>query len=424
MRYRLSRFIVWTAAGILAAAEPVTVQAEALPSGWQGVVLRNGLVSASVVPELAGRCMQFELAGRPLLWLDPAKQGTLLAANPGPDTHWQFGIWGGFKTWLAPQSAWKRGDCQIQGWPPAPQLDHGLSSAHLDAEHGSLTCHGTLEGHPHWRCVGMHLSYTYQLYPGTTRCTVTTTMTNLAAYPQRWSLWNVTAVPARPGVEVVWAKRSTGDSRFGPGERMVQAGAEDDAQWASAAGDPLVRVRCQGRDGKVSGDTDGGWIAAWDPQERTVLVQRFAHVADRPVMRYPEGGSTVAAYVGQVFAEVETMSPEYDLDPGQAASFSSDWTACRIAARPQGVVAAGVVVTPLTMTATADGVLISGSYGCFAPGAVILRSAGKELARWPGDPREPLVIEHAAPRGTVACELVQLDADGNAQELAHTALVR
>ena len=397
----------WLAA--VAAVEPPAVEPVADLHGWPGYRLNNGLVTAGVSPTWGGRCLQFDLGGHPILWTDPATRGAVLEAGPAPDTHWKYINVGGFRCWPAPQSAWKRSDCGIGIWPPPPQLDHGHYVAHQAP--GEITCHGPAEMHPLWRCTGLQFSYTYKLAAESTNFAVSCTATNVALYPQRWGVWDVTSVRSGPGVDIVWPLRRDGRSRFGEREWILEGGDDHDSQWSTDRAAGLVRVHCQDRSGKIAGDTDGGWIAVIDSRDGIAYVKRFAHdAAAWQAMRYPEGGSTVAVCVGPGWAEVEVMSPETDLDPGQKTTLATTWSACRLKGTVRSVNAAGIVSEPLTVTVANGRLHCTGSYGVFARGHVLLRMIGGAAIMTDREvtPLEPLLIDvdSAQANAGQGCELV------------------
>ncbi len=385
-------------------------------AGWgPGHVAADDLLVVAVADRVGGRALRFDLGGRALLWLDPSVAGQRWNADlDDPEAQWRYLDVGGFRCWPAPQSAWKRADDPIRDWPPPPRLDHGAFACRPDGD--ALHCHGPAEIDPRWRCTGLRWSHVYAIAPGTTRMTVTTTMTNLAPYPQRWAIWDVTAlrVPTSAAADraptVLWPLRA--DSRFADGV-MRQSGAV--AAVADRARG-VVRLRTDGIGGKVAGDPDRGWLMLYDPGERpgdgVVYLKRFAHdAAAWRSLRYPEGGCTVAVCTsperGNV--ELEAMAPEVILDPGAATTFAVEWSACRVDDEPCDVVDVGVVVRPLRARRDAGRLRVTGSFGLSERGAVSVRIVdGPRLADIAATPLAPLVLDIAAddaPGDTVVIEL-------------------
>ena len=132
-----------------------------------------------------------------------------------------------------------------------------------------------------------------------------------------------------------------------------------------------------------------------DSRDGVAYVKRFAHdAAAWRMMRYPEGGSTVAVCTSETWTEIEVLSPEVYLDPGQATTLATTWSACRLAGTLRSVNAAGIVVAPLTAVVAAGQLHCEGSYGVFARGRAVVRvvGSGTILADCPATPLKPLII--------------------------------
>lgn len=159
--------------------------------GWQAQVLSNGLVTLAVVPAIGGRAMQYDLGDHAFLWVNPAEIGRTY--EPAADAAWPN--FGGYKTWVAPQSQWLRGG---GGWPPPPTLDHGVYAAtREDGEQGAVTLvtSGPVETFERWQQAGLALSRRFTLRPNSTQVRVEQAIINRGAHPQVVSVWDVTQVP-------------------------------------------------------------------------------------------------------------------------------------------------------------------------------------------------------------------------------------
>lgn len=91
---------------------------EAMDYGWKSLRLAAGNgVELVLVPDVGGRLMGIRLDGHELLWVNPSLAGRLATpaelASPG---ELGFPLWGGEKTWVAPQSTWPHA-------VPMPDLD-------------------------------------------------------------------------------------------------------------------------------------------------------------------------------------------------------------------------------------------------------------------------------------------------------------
>ena len=88
---------------------------------WQKVSLRQGPLNLIVLPGVGGRLWDIQLDGRSILFQNPDLNGIdfdLSTINHLPTRSPQFGfpLWGGEKTWLAPDTDWP-------GGAPHPVLD-------------------------------------------------------------------------------------------------------------------------------------------------------------------------------------------------------------------------------------------------------------------------------------------------------------
>ena len=107
---------------------------EATFRGWPAFALAQGPLALHVVPSVGGRLMGMAFEGEELCFIHPALEGrhddgdaetwATLCAD------WAFPLWGGGKTWLAPESAWP-------GGAPHRDLDSGAWTvqAHWLDEH-------------------------------------------------------------------------------------------------------------------------------------------------------------------------------------------------------------------------------------------------------------------------------------------------
>ncbi len=411
-------------AGASAADAPPPGAFTATPAlfGHAGWLADNGLAVAGVGADAGARLLRFELGGKPLLWADASAVGDTGDPTPGGISMWQYRDTGGVRVWPGPQAQWKRHDAQIGSWPPPPAIDHG-AYRFFPAGDGTLDAHGPAEVHPHWRCSGMQLAYSYHLDPAAARLSITTTLSNVSPYPQRWSQWLVAVAPvtvrADPAAAdtVVWPFRGHGASRFGPRNYLAQNADYDDAMWQPDAQARVMRSRCLGRSGKISGDSDGGWIAWQDGGDGTVLVVRFPE-AGALEGRVPEGWSSVAVnMLGEHSVEVEAMTPELDLDPGAISVVTWQLCACRAAGSIVAVSPGGVTTQPLRVERAGAELRVSGSFGAFAKGTAALRCDASEVASWPCSPTAPLVIDQRIPAAAGKTFTIEVTPPGGRPEL-------
>lgn len=81
--------------------------------GWPAYVLRQGALTLSLVPAVGGRLMGVAFGAHQLCFVHPQLEGRTYAGNTADWAalcgDWDFPLWGGGKTWVAPESAWPGG---------------------------------------------------------------------------------------------------------------------------------------------------------------------------------------------------------------------------------------------------------------------------------------------------------------------------
>jgi hypothetical protein len=107
----------------------VRITAEKL-HGWRVHRLSSGRITLGIAPDIGGRILSMTYEGAELLFTQPEHRGEVLDLGPAADLRALkraigFRLWGGDKTWIAPQSAW------WEGIPPV-DLDGGRYAARLE----------------------------------------------------------------------------------------------------------------------------------------------------------------------------------------------------------------------------------------------------------------------------------------------------
>lgn len=93
------------------------------PNPWRSVKLSNPWLELSLLPGIGGRVMNAHYLGENLLFENPDSHGFCpdlsdVSTVPTRATHLPFPLWGGEKTWVAPERDWPQG-------APHPVLDSG-----------------------------------------------------------------------------------------------------------------------------------------------------------------------------------------------------------------------------------------------------------------------------------------------------------
>ena len=85
--------------------------------------------------------------------------------------------------------------------------------------------------------------------------------------------------------------------------------------------DDVLIARCQGEPTKIAADSDAEWIAYI--YGKTLYVKYFPYF---PKDTYSDGGNSVELYFDHDVAELQVLSPEATLAPGQNYGFPEKWT--------------------------------------------------------------------------------------------------
>jgi hypothetical protein len=152
--------------------------------GWDAVWIERGPLSLILVPSVGGRIMSVCWRGRELSFVNPAYEGRVddVAAISDLREYKRrvgFILWGGDKTWLAPQDHWTDG-------APFVDLDSGAYELALDRTTGAATMTSPL-----CRETGVEIVRHLELgdRPGTWR--ITHALRNRSDRVVTWAPWDV-----------------------------------------------------------------------------------------------------------------------------------------------------------------------------------------------------------------------------------------
>ena len=301
MRYILTLLLSTCASLLLltAAERPTTVdtfQADAAPiqagsyMGWSAVTLHNGVLAATVVPEI-GRLVAFgPVTGGNRLWLNPDLFPRPEEAPPRSDED-GTPIWrnyGGFKIWPYPWT----------GWPPDSDLDGGVYT--LDQGDDWLRLDSA-------RSQRLDTQVWMRLELRDERLVLTLGMDS----SEERSIWPVVQVPgsahaivplaAHTNLAEVVSSPQVDDANLGDSLTTI-ADAPGEAPWFSSQ--HVAEHR------KFDVTSAEGWIAAVDPQHGNLRL-RWTHPHPNP----PSHGHDGSFYfndtqqAAQQYLELECYSP-------------------------------------------------------------------------------------------------------------------
>ncbi len=318
------RLEILCAAGLLAAAGCVTTKRvsharPAPPRGMSGLVLathlyatrvNNGDAEFVVNYDLGGRLVRYALNGRNILYQEPypdptkAKPGRrvrMLAGrfDIGPEVHPQHPIPRRPVLWRGPWDFKRVGPLAVE---IASQKDPAT---------------------------GVQIKRRFELDKSGSHLVVRQTMTNVSDRETAWCFWTrtlakgggVCVVPLNPK-----SKFPKGFVRYLWGEERKKAGkpfaVDDPSKPRIRVDGRLVTLEAVGdKSLKIGCDSDAGWMAY--ARDGLLFVKRFRYFPDAT---YSDAlGFSVAVYLTGEMCELEPISPEARLRPGQSYTFVEEW---------------------------------------------------------------------------------------------------
>ncbi len=174
--------------------------------GWDCCRLRKGPLELVLVPQVGGRVMGCAWKGQQLFFTQPEREGRLEDIASVKDVgarkrEMGFPLWGGDKTWLAPQSRWTDG-------VPFLDLDSGPFELQVrESKQGKLTMEMKSRV---CRETGIQVTRTIALSANTPGWSVRHQLRNCASTEAEWGIWDVSMV-FRPGKVYLPRSRSSPD---------------------------------------------------------------------------------------------------------------------------------------------------------------------------------------------------------------------
>jgi hypothetical protein len=251
--------------------------------------LGNDLLSVTIVPSLSARVMALMHDEHNYFW----NNEPLLRGEPQTDN--SFGKWlnwGGYKTWLAPQSRWPSPAEQ------SPAMDNANWEVVAQAEN-EIDLIG-----PMIPWAGVRLGRHMTVAPGEARVQVTEYIRNDGDTPQSWGVWSVLQFPV-PG----WAT-------YPPdGERKTIV--------------PPVQI-FEGDRVRFKGDAKwkiGAFTSGWGSYQADGWAHTFkANFAAHPQLPHPDLCTLETwSNSGPAYMELEWLGPTLNLHPGERWDFETEW---------------------------------------------------------------------------------------------------
>ena len=278
--------------------------------GWDAWRLCDGKTEAIVVPAI-GRVMSFKTeTGENWLWNATFPKGKT------PD-YGNWNNWGGDKTWLSPQSDWKKLGSE-KGWPPPKEWEQTAFQSEV-ATGGKLKIWGPISS-----VTGLRISRVF-CHNDKGEFVIEQTVRQTKGAPLEAGIWSVTQIDGADVNAVFLPKNEKSDYELG--FRQLDKAAR--AQPKSVSSKLLQITPTLDGAYKIGVDAPRASIAA--VRDGKVFVQRAA----RPDGKYPDGeegksGTPVQLY-GQGmekinYLELELLSPLLQFKPGARWTHTVRWS--------------------------------------------------------------------------------------------------
>jgi hypothetical protein len=273
-------------------------------AGWKNAIhLANGEVLAVAVPGAGGRLLRYQLHGENILYYDPALAGKTLADLNGRGAH------GGHQIDIGPE---------LRGMPKHDDLWWGEYAWHIP---GPYSARLTSKPDPG---AGVQITKEFVLDSDNGDLGVTQTIRNSSTATVKYCLWDRTLCPG-DGFAIIPLNRN---SRFAnkwalrvkdAGDKWLYDGNAKAPREVKVIKNHLV-VKCNGPATKVGTDSAEGWIAY--VRGKLLYVKYFPYYSGG---EYTDGGCSAEIYFNERFAELEPLSPEVELNPGDSFEFPEKW---------------------------------------------------------------------------------------------------
>lgn len=285
--------------------------------GRPGLRAAAGGVEVGVVPGVGGRIASLRLDGEEVLFVEARRWAAPFDAAAVRDRDLEaakralgFPLWGGDKTWVSPQTAWR-------GGTPPLDLDSGAYEARVEGAAVLLTS-------PLCRETGVRITRRIEVRPGGA-IALEETIRNEGAAPAERGVWNVTQVGQPFDVFLPVPPEGLRTYEEEGSEAVVRRLVRAEGRWTRIACDAAVRF-------KVGATPAEGLVVALrrDGAGTLALVRRFEV---RPGARYAHGASVEVFHQSfHPYLEIEAHAPFAPIPPGGSTTLRQTWRLERLAA--------------------------------------------------------------------------------------------
>jgi len=279
--------------------------------GWNGHSMTNQDIEIGITPSIGGRIISLKFKGKELLFVDHAHMGETFNFTSAVDLKKEkqtlgFRLWGGDKTWVAPESKW------IEGIPPI-DLDASEYTATLTDNSIKMTS-------PIDRETGLQIIREISL-DAENNIFLNQTFINKKDQPISCGIWDVTQhlrpseifIPIKP-------EKVKPDTRF--------PASVDKRREIISAEEGLTKICCTTPwQFKYGAKADEGYVimkTPYDDQQKIVIKRTFEI---DPQALYPHDDHMIEVYNsnGYPYFELEVLGPLVTIEPEQSIAHQQKW---------------------------------------------------------------------------------------------------
>jgi hypothetical protein len=268
--------------------------------GWPGFVLEGARLRAGIVPYPGGRVLSLAHNGEELLYADAEHCGSDVVNLSGclraRKAELGFRLWGGNKTWLAPQESW------LAAQPPL-DLECGVYEAHRDA--GAI-----LLSSPVCRETGLRVRRRVSLVGDAV--VIEHSLENPSSAPVTRGIWSVTQW-LRP-FDVYFHGEARPYPELGTTDAVMASHVRRAAGWTAVNARNPVQL-------KVGARVDRPEIVALRPDDRETLLVRTTFDTDLTAEFAHDATVEVFNAATHDYLEIEAHRALETIPPGQEVRF-------------------------------------------------------------------------------------------------------
>jgi hypothetical protein len=274
-------------------------------TGWANSLFLNAPdpgIRAVVVPAIGGRIVHYSLKGENIIFENPGSEGKTLA-----NTKEWFWV-GGYQCDLGPE---------LRGIPDHNTLWVGQ---HEGVATKDFAVAATSQPDA---ALGIQMGKEIVIDPETGQLGITQWMKNISDQETSFCLWDRTLCKGGGFAFFPLNKKSRFPAKWSLRHKIDDKEVYDGKTPASPnvkVIDGVLVAKTTGSATKVGADSDAGWIAY--ARGRLLFVKFFPYV---PTGQYSDGGNSVELYFDQSIAELEPLSPEVKLKPGETYAIPEQW---------------------------------------------------------------------------------------------------